>query len=279
MKFTAVVVIYNTPIQSSNTIVSLKAIAKDVDFSDFELVVYDNSSEEQALGENFPFKTTYVHNTENGGLADAYNYALNKCVKDNTEWLLLLDHDTKLTKEYFQEIKLKLPQIQENKNIAAIIPKIICNDTLISPAILRAGGFLKKTKPHMQGELSDNITGINSGTLLNIKFIRSLGGFNNTFKVDMLDYWYFHRIYNTRKKVYLLNSILEHSLSVMNYDEVSEKRYANIIQSEVEFFKNYCSVGNYLIFKFRLLLRLLKQIVLIKNKNISKITMKYFLKW
>ena len=279
MKITAVVVIYNAPIQSSITISSLNTIAKHVDFSDFELIVYDNSSEEQKLGDDFLFKTTYIHNKENGGLVAAYNYTLDKCAKDNTEWLLLLDQDTELTNEYFLEIKAKLSQIQENKDIVAIVPKIICNDVLISPAILKAGGFLGKVNINQQGQLFGNITAINSGTLISVKFITSLGKFNARFKVDMLDYWYFHMIYTLGKKVYLLNSVFKHNLSVMNFSEVSEKRYLSIIQSEIDFFKNYCSVVYYLAFKIRLFFRLIKQTLFLKNTNITKLTMRYFLKW
>jgi len=275
MEIALIIVIYNIKIEDSKTLNSLNDIALNFDFSKTKIIIYDNSTLQQTLPSAFSFKINYYHNKNNGGLSEAYNYALKKCIEDNISWLLLLDQDTNLHVEYFSEIKKVLPRIEDNTNIVSVIPKIMHNKTLISPAILKKGGFIKKVDFSVSGVPDYSISGINSGTLLNVSFIQSLGGFNPVFKIDMLDYWYFKMIYDKNKKVFIMNSILKHDLSVMNYKNVSTERYKNIVQSEITFFHDYSTKVDFFIFKLRLLLRLIKQFITLKNNKIPAITFHY----
>ena len=68
----------------------------------FSLLLYDNSPEPQTpLPSSLP--VTYEHDASNRGLAYAYNYALKRAAELQIEWLLLLDQDTGVTREYLME--------------------------------------------------------------------------------------------------------------------------------------------------------------------------------
>lgn len=273
MKITAIIVLYNTKINESKTLNSIRNISGAYSFVDFNFIIYDNSLISQHEEIEFPFPYMYYHDETNGGLATAYNYALNYCIENNTPWLLLLDQDTELRKEYFLEIEKTLKSVRENADIVSIIPQIICNNNKISPVSFNKCGFVKEiNKKNSTGIYDIPVTGINSGTLLSVDFINSIGGFNLAFRIDMLDYWYFQQINRMNKKVYVLESQLEHSLSVMNYADVSVERYKNIIKAEHVFFRDYCSRNDFFIFKLRLILRLIKQLIKVENKEIAYIT-------
>ena len=50
------------------------------------------------------FPIHYVHDPSNGGLAPAYNFALEHAESEGREWLLLFDQDTSLTVDFLVEL-------------------------------------------------------------------------------------------------------------------------------------------------------------------------------
>ena len=277
LEITVIIVLYNTKISNSDTFNSIKEIAKSYDFSNFHFIIYDNSVDSQVVPDDFPVQLNYFHDKNNAGLATAYNYAFNYCVEKQIEWLLLSDQDTKLTKEYFKEIGVLLPKITNIEEVVSIVPQILSAENKISPVVLGRGGFVKEIKKEVTGVCNFPITGINSGTLVKTNFINSIGGFNTLFKLDMLDYWLFKMIYLKNKKTYIMQSSLQHDLSVMDYTNVSTNRYEKIIQAEFLFFRNYCSNTDFYFYRLRLILRLIKQWLSNKNKKIVRITLNYII--
>jgi hypothetical protein len=100
--------------------------------SQFSLVVYDNSPEVQQ-GRN-DFAHHYVHDPTNGGLVAAYDYALLRAEKMGCEWLLLLDQDTILTREFFFELIACISTLRIEDKVAAIVPKLLAQGIIQSPA-------------------------------------------------------------------------------------------------------------------------------------------------
>ncbi|MEH7253890.1 hypothetical protein V7111_17340, partial [Neobacillus niacini] len=83
-------------------------------------------------------------------------------------------------------------------------------------------------------------------------------------------------IYNHGRMVWVVDVTLEHELSVMNYSRVSLKRYQSILDSEMNFYKNY-KRDIYSSYRVQLVKRLLKQVVTVKNKKIAMYTFKRLL--
>jgi GT2 family glycosyltransferase len=260
-----VLVLYKKNLNNSETISCLVEIKE----FNFQILIYDNSPDSQYTNEYFAYynlNVHYVSNTDNPGLSTAYNYALKQANLENKKWLLLLDQDTRLTAEYFNEFS-KL--ILSNNSIVSIIPRVnnFYNDKPISPSKMFFGMFCRPLNIE-SGIISKNITAINSGTFLNINFLNEINGFNNLFKLDYLDHWYFREIHKRNYSVYLMNTFILQELSVgSNYsNRISIERYISLIYSQLR----YVSLqGKFNLFIFKILL-FFKIIILDKRLSIRE---------
>lgn len=256
----AILVLYKTRLEESTTFQSLKKSLEELNLS-LELLVYDNSPVASMEKPEFTIgglHITYIHNSENPGLAVAYNAGLQIAIDRKKNWMLLLDQDTEIPNDYIDEITT-LKQ-DEFEKVVCVIPKVISSKTMkiISPSKIFYGGICRPIKNLSSGIINKRITSVNSGTLLSVKFISQIGGFIDNFPLDMLDHWYFWEIYKANENIYLLKSSIFHSLSVDSFkDKVSISRYKMILKAEKLFFNNIFDRG---IYKFRLVFRLLKQL-------------------
>lgn len=271
-----VIVLYKTNLEDSRTIKTLE-ISLD---KEIKLFVYDNSPEKQYQEESFThkkFKVTYFHDNSNSGLSKAYNHALKLAVDKKSSWLLLLDQDTCFSKKYIEAIEILKKDQLEDKTVA-IIPRVISltNNMQISPAKMLLGGVCRPLQ-HPGGIITSKISGINSGTLLKVDYLKSINGFNDRYTLDMLDHWYFRKIFEDGNNIFLLNAIINQDLSVHeNFEEsVSIQRYRQMLEAECFFIKKE-NLLSFFVFKLRLIVRLLKQLKL-QNKNYYKFTLKKIL--
>jgi GT2 family glycosyltransferase len=275
MKVTIVVVLYKQNIVESKTFQTIKKtlLARDNGSHDIELIFYDNSPDKQELPsfEKGGIHTSYVHDPRNLGIATAYNHAWSIARENGSEWLLLLDHDTELTGIYIDEI-FKLPDF--SKDVVAVVPKIISEQILISPVYSQSLRPLVGEHPK-EGLQQRSVMAINSGALISVAFLNELGGFNEDFPLDYLDHWLFYEIYANGNQVWVLDAMLEHELSVMDYSRVSLQRYQSILKSEILFYKNY-KTDLFPAYRAQLAKRFLKQLLTVKNKNIAIYTLKRF---
>lgn len=277
-KIFIVIVLYKTRLEESKTIQSLESVLKET----VNLLVYDNSPIRQYACTNFmlnKFNVHYYHDQTNSGLSTAYNLAINLAKEFNIPWLLLLDQDTTFTKNYIEEIlSLEIGKMPEN--IVAIIPKTISssNEMLISPCKMLLGGIWKPIKNIQSGILNTKVSAINSGSILKIVYIDSINGFSLKYTLDMLDHWYYRRIFEDNKAVYLMHSCIYQDLSVFgNFEEnVSLARYQQMLNSEMVYIKED-GLLSLIVFKIRLVFRFLKQLKY-KNRGYLKCTVNYLFK-
>jgi GT2 family glycosyltransferase len=274
-------VLFNTSPSKSVSIQSLTCIfAAEPDVM-YSLLVYDNSPaaccEKFDVTGNVNFE--YFNNPDNPGIASAYNFGLQKAIESGIKWIALLDQDSKLDDAYIKYIYESLDACRSNTQIAAFVPMVFDqNGNLFSPAIMSVGGRIRRFRHISTGIQSGRMTAINSGTLLNVDLMKSLGGFNEVFHLDMLDHWYFNEIYRLNRKVYVMKSRMLHDLSVLDFkNNVSITRYQNILESEYYFIRNYGNILDVWFYKIRLLARIFKQI---KFKDVAylKKSFKYLVK-
>ncbi|WML54773.1 glycosyltransferase [Neobacillus sp. PS3-12] len=240
---------------------------------DLSVILYDNSPNSQHFDskkyENV--QISYKHDPRNLGIASAYNYALEAARENGSEWLMLLDHDTEITSEYTEAV---MNCDEQDSSVAAIVPKINSENQMISPIYSHTLRPLQGDKP-VPGIQERPVMAINSGALIRIEFLNKIGGFNEEFPLDYLDHWLFHVIYDHGYKVRLLDVMLEHELSVMDYSRVSLKRYQSILESEIKYFRNY-QQDLYKAYRIQLAKRFLKQVLTVKNKKIALYTLRRF---
>ena len=197
----AVAVLYKQSPTESRALSSFIRILKDNPQMaiHFSLVVYDNSPQRHEVLADLPVH--YVHDPANGGLAAAYNYALARAEQAGNEWLLLLDQDTTLTREFFSELIACTNTLQTQDNVAAIVPKLMAQGRLKSPA----EDFIDYIRHQFTGSahtLGQDVAGVqhgrisayNSGSTMSVSLLRSIGGFPTEFWLDYLDHAVFHAL-------------------------------------------------------------------------------------
>lgn len=274
MSITIVLVIYKERLEHSSSFQSVIANSQLLASQDVNLVIYDNSPEAQPLPPSAQeFAIHYHHDPRNPGLAAAYNYALQRARDEDQEWLLLLDQDTHLTSEYFREM-VELPGAL-TADCVCIAPLVSDGREQISPMDNTRVRF---TAEGIQSGYRDrHITAINSGACWRIEWLNAIGGFNADFPLDYLDHWACHRALSDGKRFYVMSSQLRQSLSISDHNQVSEARYCSIYESEYRFYRHHRRdlFPNY---KRRLPLRLLKQLLLFKNKRIARKTLELILR-
>jgi len=275
----SVIVLYNCSLEESKTIQSLDEALKSLEKT-LTLLVFDNSPEQQYAEKRFiygNFNIIYEHDPSNPGLSKAYNEGFHSASRLEADWILLLDQDTVFNSDFFKYYLRALEDISTNE-IVCFIPQVLSykDNTLLSPSKLCRGGITRPIKGIMPGIIEKPITSINAGTFISSEFVKSIGGFNDAFPLDMLDHWYFREIKIRRKKVLLLDTYIYHDLSVVSFfDNVSISRYENILLSEREFYKDH--IIDRIVYKLRLLIRIIKQIIA-GEKEYTKLTFKSLIK-
>jgi GT2 family glycosyltransferase len=252
----AVAALYQQCPSESNALSSFRAIldADPAMASHFSLVVYDNSPERHEIAEDFPLH--YVHDPANEGLAAAYNYALSLAEDTGYEWLLLLDQDTSLTREFLAELIACANALQTEDNVAAIVPKLMVRGTILSPAehfldfLHHQFRNYVQTLSQAKGIQQGRVSAYNSGSTLSVPVLRSIGGFPKEFWLDYLDHAVFHALWASGRRVYVLQAVLQHDLAESNLNARPIWRFRNVLRAQSLFVKQ---TGN---FTDRLLYRL-----------------------
>jgi GT2 family glycosyltransferase len=276
MKITMVVVFYKQDPEESKTFQTLRntLFLKQDLVHNIELILYDNSPEQHSFNplEFEGVHISYYHDPRNLGIATAYNYAWAIAKENGSQWLLLLDHDTDLTDEYFNQFGLLTGM---SNNVVAVVPKIFSENVMISPVFSNSLRPLQDKRP-VAGIQTQPVMAINSGALIRVDFINELNGFNESFPLDFLDHWIFFKIYKNGHTAWLLDVTLEHELSVMDYSRVSLNRYQSILNSEITFYRNF-KKELFPAYRLQLVKRLVKQVLTVKNKKIALYTLKRLL--
>lgn len=276
----AVLVIFNCKIEEAKTFVSLlNNYAKNQEsFKNFKLIIYDNSLFDQSIPLAIPFEYQYIHDRNNKGLAAAYNYALNQAIKSSYDWLLLLDQDSYLPEDFIENMSYDISIIKDS-TVSAVVPKMRYKKVIFSPTKVFFGGIVRAIDMRHRGICTfKNVFAIGSGCVIKVSFLQKIGGFNEVFWMDCLDRWLFLTINNMGGKVYVTDSIIEHEVSVMNYDKfMNEKRYYNILKYETLFMKSFTSrIENY-IFYLRLIKRAVYLFITVSDKKYSIMTLRHLI--
>jgi GT2 family glycosyltransferase len=206
------------------------------------LFLWDNSPEQHSV-EPCTYETNMSvflsverhSDRSNPGLAKAYNAAWKFAHSCGIEWIITLDQDTRLPNNYLNQLTQELGPLTDS-DVVLTVPKVAEQGRFFSPVRVRFGlpwppSFV--LKPGIYGE---GITTINSGACVNVRFLQTVGGYNEDFPLDYLDHWLCRTVYQAGKKIALFDSVIEHQLSLHDFNsKVSVERYRNILESQNRF--------------------------------------------
>jgi len=92
---------------------------KNNDYPNYEVVIVDNGSKEKFLTSDSKIKVIY--NKENLGFSKGNNIGIKYALKNNADYVLLLNNDTTVTKDFLSKL---VSVAESNKNYGIIGPKI-----------------------------------------------------------------------------------------------------------------------------------------------------------
>lgn len=235
-----------------------------------KVMLYDNTPDPGNPGP-LPPNVRYEAAGRNAGLANAYNRALDMAAEIGSSWLLLLDQDSVLPRDFLELLCSEMREHTANDRVAAIIPIVRSGGVIISP---RQVGFfgLRPFPKAPRGIQIAKIMAVNSGSAVRCDFVRSIGGFNCAYWLDYLDHWLFHQIYKSGKIAAVLPSYLEHSLSVQDCRNTSLARYRSILGGESAFMTSHKSKMQIPFYLLRLVARSIRMAVR-KQPELALLTM------
>lgn len=279
MQILAVVVRYKTNLSDSETVQSLARTfgVHPHLLEDIAVLVWDNSP---AAAENLalPFPITYGHSPENLGVSGAYNRAMAIAEAADCPWLLLLDQDTTLPVEFLPRMLELSRQLDPRREIAAIAPFLVNGDRTISPGQLTFN-WVNLIQPPFEGVHPGRMYAANSGTVIRVSALREIGGFNESFWLDLSDVVVFHLLHEKGRLLYVAGDLrVPHRVSLTDYDgSMSPQRYLNFISAESAYWDLYRRVPERLAQTGRLLLRAARQLLRYRDKTYARITFTHFL--
>ena len=266
-KLTAVLVLYRVLLEQSTCFLSLRQVlGAAANISEFSLLVYDNSPEAGGAAE-FPATLTYRHDVSNGGVAAAYNAGLQAAQENGSQWLLLLDQDTAITREYLTELRACMASVPAE--VAAIIPRLTEDGQTHSPQTLPR--LSHQTLPEsLTGLLSMKVSVFNSGAALRVAAVQR---FPERYWLDFLDHATFHELQAAGGRIWLIRTRLEHRLSTQRLGEdASLGRYLNVLQAERDFYREYGSTSDIFFYRLRRLKQTAGQFLKISDKGFAKLS-------
>jgi GT2 family glycosyltransferase len=239
------------------------------------LLIYDNSPTEQphefdATGFG---RFTYMHDPQNSGLATAYNSGLTEAHRSGADWLLLLDQDTELQQTYLQSLFAAIESSPED-SVSAMVPRLMRGTTVLSPQ--RVGRLNNRSvSSDFSGLSPEKLTALNSAACLRVRAVETIGGFPQEYWLDFLDHVVFHRLQTAGGKVQVLDTVVQHHLSLVNLEEeMSVPRYVGMLKAEWSFVRETRFGGGVFCHRLRLLKRTLTNAIRWKNKAYARETLR-----
>jgi len=163
--------------------------------------------------------------------------------------------------------------------VSAVVPKMRYKDEYFSPSKDLFGGTARPIDMKQHGVCDFKVYAIGSACAVRVDFLQSIGGFNEFYWLDFLDRWLFAVIGARGGKVYVTDSVVDHELSILNYDKfMTEKRYANILKYETVFMKEFKSRTEQYVYYLRLVKRVIYLFFTAGNKNYSLMTLNHLKK-
>lgn len=221
------------------------------------ILLYDNTPGGQRV--DIPEGMEYVADPENGGLAKAYNYALEIAAKNGFDWLLTLDQDSNLPADFVSKVCHTAAFVEPLSNVAAIVPCILGDGRVRSP--LRrikhrpVGKFISKD---FIGVADDNTLAVNSASVLRVSALKSIGGYDLRYGLDQSDIVMYHHLHCNNFRVFVAGNIrVNHELSHLDLENrCSLRRYESILFAEEAFCDEYLGIEESVLLALKIFYRM-----------------------
>jgi len=254
--FLFVVVLYEMDMSTSSTVSSVTAHRALLEERGIRVLVIDNTPRENSDQLIIDNNIEYISVGENKGLANAYQSAFLVAKDNQYRFLVLLDQDSEVDSGFISALDNVASDLQYG--IGIWCPDIISCGKRISPYSSNVFGW-----PNYSPSSNCRVLyGINSFSVVNVRLIDEIGGFNQFYWLDCLDSWLYEHAQRSGWIVNRLNVTVNHSLSLVS-ERISFARMKNIVFYESCFVVEYGSISKIVGTLLRLVLRGLKRVRMI----------------
>jgi GT2 family glycosyltransferase len=244
-----VVVLYGCRIEESSACRSLLSMTVPEGVQLYGLV-YDNTPAIAAEGKRLSNNVEYLSTGNNGGLPVAYNEAIRRAQARRARYLMLVDQDSTITIEFLKAVIAAVKNASVDQ--VAWVPLVVAQGRLISPFKFNRLGLPTfkcdfSTPPH-------GCFAINSYSIISLSFLEAIGGFDEFYWLDGLDFWLYSRVARMGYRIGIIEERVTHRLSLLG-GGISASRLSNIAHYEVCFFWEYFSKPQAIVGSLRVLAR------------------------
>jgi glycosyltransferase involved in cell wall biosynthesis len=194
------------------------------------VLVYDNSPQPTSSELASTPRLTYRHDAGNGGTRAAFMQAAALARQQGCQWLLLLDHDTRLPGTLLDAMARAIRQAPETP--AAVVPRVRHGAQPISPALISDLGVIRALPLEAAPPPGSRVTAVASGSLLNVAAFEALGPIPAHLWLDGVDHWIFAGLHARRGAVRMADATLQHELSVVDVGAMPAWRLLSVLASE-----------------------------------------------
>lgn len=219
-----VTILYNKKPTNSETLCSLSGCLEEIKhFS--RIIVWDNSERELSEVEKQDLDAllkethySYRHNQENRALSKIYNSTIKELTEN--DYLIILDHDTTLTIDYFKQL---IEAINSNPTINLFLPIVKYKSQIISPAnlVYFKGSYWKHKKTGII--LSKHTSAVNSGMAISGKYIKGFE-YDERLKFYHTDNDFMIHYSKKNKYLFVLSCEINHILNSYEDEPFSKKK-------------------------------------------------------
>lgn len=183
-KLAATVILYQPDLDK--VLLNIQTFHPEIDY----LIVVVNSCLEPAekvrLENQLP-NSSFIYNNVNQGIAKALNQAAEEALTKGYEWLLTMDQDSSfIDNSYFEQFKKS-----DKREIAIFAPET--SDT--------------PTEKMKDSGYETPLTVITSGSIINLKIWKEIGGFNEKLFIDEVDHDYCLRTHLNGRRILKFGNI------------------------------------------------------------------------
>lgn len=244
------IVLFNQSPAQSETYQSLSSTLKNMD-ADYQIILFDNTPKQSTYIPQDSRVMFYSQGT-NEGLPTAYNFAAKIALAANKKHLILLDQDSSISPAYIHALSDGISSMSDND--AVLVPNITSAHKAVSPYTINYWGLIQLPPKSAKYPLY----AINSFSVISLKALTKMGGFDTFYWLDALDFHFFHQVYKLGLNVKRLNVTVEHNLSLA-HGSVPRWRLNNIARYEMAFYTECLSLPAILLGLLKVLARGIKR--------------------
>lgn len=211
LEILALIVIYGEPALQTTSYRTLVATAPAG--VKLRVLLWDNSPASHPPTDVDPAwaeRVIYVSTPENIGLSTIYNSVIAEHLRAN-EFLLILDQDSLLPNDFFLE---SVKALEHYPEVDLFLPMVRANERWVSPLYYFFGWGRYWSEPRPGLERSSHRTAINSGMLINARYLRSdFPGYDERLKLYGIDTQFMVTYASSRKFFCVMDTTIHHDLS------------------------------------------------------------------